>query len=122
MIGKFRVVIDDYNVPRVLHLQVYQFTRDETRTTSFAGTERVDRSALKYRVSFVISICTADEMQRIVSLASGIVQTASFPDGTSDVTKDMIISLPEVPEPIYKYGNKLRGVYYTDLRVDMEET
>lgn len=120
-IGKYYVSIQGTVIPRVSQFQAYKFTRSETSTTSFAGTERVDRSALKYRVVFVVAFCTAAEMQFLVNSAAEITRNVTFYDGTTSVTKTMIISLPQVPQPIYKYGNRLSGVYYQNLRVEMEE-
>lgn len=120
-IGKYYVAIEGISIPRITRFQAYKFVRNQTSTTSFAGTERVDRSAPKYRVVFVIAICTAAEMQQIVGNAEQITRSVTFYDGTTSVTKNMIISLPQVPQPIYKYGNRLSGVYYQNLRVEMEE-
>lgn len=120
-IGRFEVSIGSMQLKRVRHCKVEKFTRSETRTTSFAGTDRVDRSAIKYRVSLVISLCSAAEMEQIVTLASSIIQSVTFPYGASTVTKNMIVDLPDIPEPVYVFGKKEQGVYYIDLPIYMEE-
>lgn len=120
-IGRFNIIIGEMTVPRVRHCKVTKFTRNETRTTSFAGTDRVDRSEIKYRVEFTIPICSASEMEQLVALASGIMQDVTFPFGAGTVTKRMIVDLPDVPEPVYKFGDPQNGIYYINLTVNMEE-
>jgi hypothetical protein len=120
-IGRYEVSIGSMQLPRVRHLEVEPFVRNETRTTSFAGTDRVDRSKIKLRVNLVISICSASEMQQIISLASQITQQATFPYCAGTVTKTMIVDLPSPPEPRYKYGDKTKGIYYINVTVSMEE-
>lgn len=120
-IGRYEVTLGSMQLPRVRHLTVEPFVRNETRTTSFAGTDRVDRSKIKLRVNLVISICSASEMQQIITLASQITQQATFPYGTGTVTKTMIVDLPSPPEPRYKFGDKTEGIYYINVPVTMEE-
>ena len=120
-IGRFQVSIGGTTIKRVRYCEVEKFTRSETRTTSFAGTDRVDRSAIKYRVKLTIPICSESEMQALVGFASTIVQSVTFPDGALTVTKDMIIDFPHVPSAIYKFGDKTQGISYKDLVINMEE-
>lgn len=120
-IGRYEVTLGSMQLPRVRHLTVEPFVRNETRTTSFAGTDRVDRSRIKLRVNLIISICSASEMEQLVTLASQITQTATFPYGSGTVTKTMIVDLPKPPEPRYKFGDKTEGIYYINIPVTMEE-
>jgi hypothetical protein len=120
-IGRYEVSIGSMQLPRVRHLEVEPFVRNETRTTSFAGTDRVDRSKIKLRVNLTISICSAEEYEQIYALASQIMQSVTFPFGSGTETRDMIVDLPKPPEPRYKFGDKTEGIYYINLPVSMEE-
>ena len=120
-IGKYTVIIDGWSVPRITKFQAYQFARKETKTTSFAGTDQVDRSALKYRVTFTMAMCTPSEKAALVSDASNIFKSVEFYDGGALLTKNMIISLPETPQPVYLYGQRAKGTIYKNLTVNMEE-
>lgn len=121
MIGRFYLKINNYVVPRVSHCRVSKFARNESRTTSFAGSDRVDRSALKYRLSARVALLSAAEMQTIQAAAENITATVQFYDGANLVQKTMIIDLPDTPEPWYKYGDRTKGVYYTNYDLTMEE-
>lgn len=121
MIGRFFLKIGNYTVPRVCRFRVYKMSRTENRTTSFAGTDRVDRSALKYVLTARIALLSETEMQTIQSAAEQITQAVQFYDGATLKTKTMIISLPETPEPFYRYGDRTKGIYYKDYDLQMEE-
>lgn len=120
-IGKYYLAIGSTPIPRVSQLRVYKIARQENRIESFAGTACVDRSALKYKLTANIALCNAAEKNAIVAAAENVISQVSFYDGATMVTKNMIISMPEVPQAIYKYGAMSNGVYYVDLVVEMEE-
>ena len=120
-IGKYYLAIGSTPIPRVSQLRVYKIARKENRIESFAGTACVDRSALKYKLTANIALCNAAEKNAIVAAAENVISQVSFYDGITMVTKNMIISMPEVPQAIYKYGAMSNGVYYVDLVVEMEE-
>lgn len=121
MIGRFYLKIGNITVPRVCRFRVYKISRVENRTTSFAGTDRVDRSALKYLLTARASLLSEAEMQEIQAAAEQITQTVQFYDGATLKTKTMIIELPETPEPFYKYGDRTKGIYYANYDLKMEE-
>lgn len=122
MIGRFYLKIGNISVKNVTAQQVYQFARQENRTTSFAGSDRVDRSALKYKVISKIGIISAADWATLYAAIKGISATCEFYDGATKITgKTMIIDLPQTPEPWYKYGDRTKGVYYTNVRLTMEE-
>lgn len=120
-IGKYYLSINGTLIPRVSQLRVYKFARKENRVESFAGTACVDRSALKYKLTANIALCNVTEKNTIVTAAESVISPVSFYDGNTMVTKNMIISMPEVPQAIYKYGAMNNGVYYINLVVNMEE-
>lgn len=120
-IGKYYLAIGSTPILRVSQLRVYKIARQENRVESFAGTACVDRSALKYKLTANIALCNAAEKNAIVAAAENVISQVSFYDGATLVTKNMIISMPEVPQAIYKYGVMSNGVYYVDLVVEMEE-
>ena len=120
-IGKYPLSIGNFDVPNVSRLQVYKFTRHETRSTSFAGSDRVDRSQVKYKIIANVAFCTAATMQTLVQKAEQITQNVVFPDGTNTVNKTMIFDIPQPGQPIYKFGNSSNGVYYQNLQLVMEE-
>ncbi|MBO6301621.1 MAG: hypothetical protein J6N15_04230 [Ruminiclostridium sp.] len=120
-IKKHNVTIDNYAVPRVSGIQVYQFVRSETSTTSFAGSQRVDRSAPKFRVIMTVAIADAAQMQTLNNFAKAITNQVTFPFGNGYESKTMIIKLPTIPEPIKAYGSVSGQSYYKDLTLEMEE-
>lgn len=122
MIGRFYLKIGTVSYKNVSQQQVYKIARTENRTTSFAGTDRVDRSALKYRVISNIAIISAADYAVLQAAAEAITQTCEFYDGATKVSgKTMIIDLPQTPQPWYKYGNRTNGVYFTNVKITMEE-
>lgn len=120
-LSRFYLKINNTVYKNVSRQQVYKISRQENRTTSFAGTDRVDRSALKYRVISRIAIISAADYATLQSQAEAITQSCQFYDGATLKTATMIIDLPETPQPWYKYGNRTNGVYYTDVTITMEE-
>lgn len=121
MLGRYYLKIGTVSY-KVIKQQVYKFARQEDRTTSFAGTDRVDRSALKYRVISVIPIISAADYVVLQTAAEGITATCEFYDGATLKTgKTMIIDLPQTPQPWYKYGDRTKGVYFTNVKITMEE-
>ena len=122
MIGRFYLKIGTVSYKNVSQQQVYKIARTENRTTSFAGTDRVDRSALKYRVISNIAIISAADYAVLQAAAEAITQTCEFYDGATKVSgKTMIIDLPQTPQPWYKYGARTNGVYFTNVKITMEE-
>lgn len=121
MISVYYLSINSVAMSRISEQQVYKFTRSENRQNSFAGTVCVDRSALKYRVISKAALMTQSEMNTLETAAAAITATVGFYDGTTLKSKTCVIKLPEKPVPIYKFQDKSKGVYYKDVRIEVEE-
>ena len=64
---------------------------------------------------------TLSEKSSLEAAAAGITATVGFYDGTTLKSITGIIKVPEWPQPIYKYQNKTNGVYYKDVKIEIEE-
>ena len=120
-IGKYHLKIGGTTYGRVSYQEAYKIPRVEQRVQSFSGAVCVDRSALKYKVTSTIALLTESEKDTLVASASNGSATCEFYDGDTLQTKTCIVSMPVIPSPTYKYGNRASGVYYLGVQVDLEE-
>lgn len=119
--SKYYLKLQDNVIPRVSNIVSTNFFRAETKKTTLNGGLTVDRGDVKIRLDVTVKVMSASEVKALEKILNEIIILAEF------YNLDTLTNLTMVTEPIssktevYLYGDRTKGVYYTNVKFTLEE-